>query len=195
MANTLHFNSEIKPSIFKNVLTRYALRLIISALFIYIPLTIFILFIQYFSDSIVSLSVISNSQFLKTFISIFTGLITIVGAIFATYILFILPIFIVIEELPLIKSLKSSINYVISNLSKIILLSCIVINIKIIFILFSFLFLAVPVLGQSFFLVFFKGVSDTVVYSLFVVFYYKMKIEQQTIFNSKDNSSLNTHIN
>ena len=34
MANTLHFNSEIKPSIFKNVLTRYALRLIISALFI-----------------------------------------------------------------------------------------------------------------------------------------------------------------
>ena len=171
MSNALYNNEEITPELFSNVLKRNTFKLILSALFIYIPLTLFILTVQYITDNLITISFISNTPYLKTFISIFTGLITIAGAIFCTYLLFFLPIFIVIDNHKILSSLKTSINYVIRNISQIILLSCIVVNIKILFSLFSFVFLAIPVLGQSFFLVLFKGIGDTIVYSLFVVFY------------------------
>ena len=180
MVNALHRDSPITPALFKSVLKTKSVKLLLSAFCIYIPLTLFIIAVQYFASFMVGIPIVSSLPILKNFVGVFSGLISIVGAIFCMYILFFLPIYIVIEGKGIGSTLKSALNIVINHLSRVILVSCIVINIKIVFSILSLLFLAVPVLGQSFFLVLFKGISDTIVYSLFVVFYFKIKTFNKT---------------
>ena len=74
-------NNEITPYLFKDVFKNKFFKLIFSALFVYIPLTLFLLLIQHGSDLIVSLPLITSFPLIKNIVIVFSGLFSIIGAI------------------------------------------------------------------------------------------------------------------
>jgi hypothetical protein len=84
------------------------------------------------------------------------------------------PIMVLVEDQRWLKPLVNSARFVKRNIMNVIVLMCVAVNIRLLAALFSAIFLGVPVLGKSFFFIFFNGVADAIFYVMIVIFYFRI---------------------
>jgi len=139
--------------------------LAIGTTVVFVPVYGLILAIQYLAN------LASDMQGIKIVVGIAASILTIATVFLVLLIVEFIPIFVVIENQKWIQAILKSGKFVKKSLVDIIILNFVGINIQLIASILSALFLTIPLLGESVFLVIFKGISDCLVYCLSVVFF------------------------